>query len=98
MNHSATMRFVQRIRDLRAILRYLLQRQPTLLQPLRQRLALHAFHHQIVQTVLTSHVIQHADVRMVQAGDVFGFALEALPQCRIIGQMRRKNLEGDNAL
>ena len=32
MNHSAAMRFVQRIRDLRSILQYLLQRQRPFLQ------------------------------------------------------------------
>jgi len=43
----------------------------------------HALHHQIVDAVLASHVVQRADVRMVQTGDGLGFAFEALLADRI---------------
>jgi len=43
-------------------------------------------------------VVQRADVRMIQAGDNFGFTLEALAARRIISKMRRKNLDGDGAV
>jgi hypothetical protein len=43
-------------------------------------------------------VVQSADVRMIQAGNHFGLALEALAACRIVGKMRRKNLDSDGAV
>src|SRR5229473_1024288 len=52
VHNSRAMRFVQRIRDLRSILQYLLQRQRPFLQPFRQRLPFHALHHQIVHAIL----------------------------------------------
>ena len=42
-------------------------------------------------------VIQHADVRMIQAGNRFGFALEALLSNRIIRKLRRQDLDRHRA-
>ncbi len=42
--------------------------------------------------------MQRANVGMIQAGDGFGFALEALAERRIVGEMRRKNLYGYTAV
>jgi hypothetical protein len=39
-------------------------------------------------------VVEHANVRMIQTGDRSGFALEALPQLRIVGKLRGENLDG----
>src|SRR5467141_273175 len=54
--------------------------------------------HQELGAVLISHVVQHANMRMVQAGDRLGLALKALPQSWVVGEMRRKNLDGDSAV
>ena len=44
-----------------------------------------------------SNIMQDANVRMIQAGDGLRFLLEALAQCRIIGKVRGKDLDGDDA-
>jgi hypothetical protein len=43
-------------------------------------------------------VVERADVRMVQAGDGLCFALESVAQFGAIGEMSRKNLNGDNSI
>src|ERR1700680_645096 len=43
-----------------------------------------------------ANVVEGADVRMIQAGNCFGFALEALAQFSTIGKMRGQNLDGDD--
>jgi hypothetical protein len=45
-----------------------------------------------------SDIMQDANVRMIQAGDGLRFLLEALAQCRIIGKMGWKNLDGNDAV
>ena len=42
------------------------------------RLALHTFHHKVIDTVLVTDVMQRTDVRVIQAGDSLRFALEPL--------------------
>ena len=48
--------------------------------------------------VLTSDVVQRADVRMVQAGDGLRFALEALLHFGVVGEMRREDLDRHGAV
>ena len=43
-------------------------------------------------------VIKRANVRMIQAGNGAGFALEPFSQFRTVSKMRRQNLDGDNAV
>src|ERR1700680_4916522 len=43
-----------------------------------------------------ANVVEGADGRMIQAGNCFGFALEALAQFSTIGKMRWQNLDGDD--
>jgi hypothetical protein len=47
---------------------------------------------------LMTDVVQHADVRMIQAGDGFRFTLEALFAYWIGGKLRRQNLDRHSAL
>ena len=75
----------------------MLERERTFLQALRQRLAFHAFHDQIVDAVLMADVVQYTDVRMIQTGDGFGFTLEALLVGGIGRKTRRKNLDRHHA-
>jgi len=63
---------------LRTILQHLFQRERPFPEPLRQGLPFHAFHHQIIDSILMTHVVQNANVRMIQAGNRFGFPLEPL--------------------
>jgi len=77
---------------------HLFEWQRPFFESLRQRLAFDALHHQELRTVLSSNIVQHANVRVVQAGDCLGLALKTLPQNWIFGEMRRKNFDGDNAV
>ena len=45
-----------------------------------------------------AYVIENTDVRVLQVGDGFGFALEPLPHVRPVRQMRQQNLEGHDAV
>jgi hypothetical protein len=47
-----------------AVLQDQIDRKRAPFQPLRQRLAFHAFHHQIVHTALITHIMQSKNVRM----------------------------------
>src|SRR6267378_3439731 len=98
MHHAATVRFIEGIGDLRSKLQRLLQRQGPFFESLRQRLAFDALHYQELDAVLGSNVVQHANVRVTQAGDRFRFALKTLPQSWVIRKMLRKNLDGDGAV
>ena len=47
---------------------------------------------------LAADVVEGANVRMVQAGDRLGFALEPLLQIGISGDMRGQHFDGDSAV
>src|SRR6266403_1454472 len=98
VDHAVAVRFVQRIGNLAAEFKNLLERDRTLLQALRQRLAFETFHDEVVCSVLMANVVQHADVRVIQAGNGFGFALETLLANGIIRELRRQDLDGDRAV
>jgi hypothetical protein len=98
MHHTTAMRIIQCIRDLRTQLEHLLQRQRPLLQTLGQRFALDALHHQVVDSVLMTDVMQHANVWMIQVRDGFRFALEPLLANRITRKLLRKNLDRNGAI
>ena len=82
---------------LRTILQHLFQRERPFPEPLRQGLPFHAFHHQIIDSILMTHVVQNANVRMIQAGNRFGFPLEPLLPDRVTGELCRQNFDGDGA-
>ena len=45
-----------------------------------------------------ANVVERADVRMIQTGNRFGFALETLAQFSTIGKMLWQNFDGDNSV
>jgi hypothetical protein len=49
-------------------------------------------------TVLRADVVEMADVRMIQRGNGAGFALKALLEFGIVGEMSGENLDGDSAI
>jgi len=98
VGHAVAVRLVERAGNLNPILQYLNRWQRSLFQSLGQRLAVQVFHDNEINAVLVADVVQRADVRMIQAGNNFGLALEALTACRIVSKMRRKNLDSDGAV
>jgi hypothetical protein len=95
---TLAVRLVQRVGNLDGELQYLLYRQRTFLQPLRQRLAFQILHYEEINSVLMADVVEDADVWMIQAGDGLCFALKSLAQLGTIGKMRRQNFDGNNAI
>src|SRR5260370_31992522 len=95
---AATVGFVERIGDLRAVFQGLIEWERTLFQPLGESFTFDALHHQIIGAILLADVMERADVWMVQAGDGFRFAFEALLANRIRAELRGKDLDGDAAL
>ena len=59
--------------------------------------AFDAFHHKIVQAILAADIVKHANVRMIQPGDRFRFALKTLLACRIGTHLLGENLYGHGA-
>jgi hypothetical protein len=98
MRHAVAVRLVEGAGNLGPVLKHLRHWQRPLFQPRRQRLSFQVFHDNKINAVLPADVVQRADVGMIQAGDGFGLALETLPACRIVGEMRRKNLDGNSAV
>ena len=56
------------------------------------------FHHQVIDAVLMADVVERADVRMIQAGNGAGFAIESLANFRRVGYALRENFDGDGAV
>src|SRR5215467_14982015 len=98
MNDAAAMRPVERIGDLCAEFQYLLKREWAFLQPFGQRLSLHALHHQKIDAVLLTDIMEHTNVRVIQTGNDLGFSFESLLADRVGGKMARENLDGHISL
>ena len=98
MHHALSMSLVQRVGDLDGVPQSLVERQGTFLQPVGQRLTLEVLHDQEVDPVLFTDVMERADVRMIQARDRTGLALEALLELGMVGEVSRKHFDGDGAI
>jgi hypothetical protein len=68
------------------------------LETLRQRLTFDTLHHQVVDPVLLSNVMQDANMGMIQAGNGFCFAFKPLFADRIASEVCRQYLDGPCAL
>ena len=66
------------------------------LQPLFERLAFEVLHHQKVVVRVGPDVVQDADIGVIEAGDRLRLAVEALFHFRILREMRRHDLDGDD--
>jgi len=98
MDDPLLVRPLERIGDLGRVAQHLLRRQRAALQALGQRLALEQLHHEVVDPVLGPHVVERANVGMVEAGDGAGLALEALPERGVGSEVGGKDLDRDGAL
>ncbi len=62
-----------------------------------QRLSFEVFHHQEGLPVLLAHIVNSADVRVIERGGGSRLALEPFPRGRIAAPFRRKKFGSDNA-
>ena len=98
MHDSTAMRRLQARRDLSSITQDLIQRQRPTPQTLGQRLAFQQLHHEIAHAILRAHVMQLANVRMIQRRDGARLTFEALSCISLVGHVSRKNLDGNAAV
>jgi hypothetical protein len=84
--------FIECVGNLNGVFQFLIHREGTFHQPSSQCLAFEIFHHQEIGFVLVAYIVESADVGMIQAGNGFGFTLEALAQFGSIGKMIRQIL------
>jgi len=89
---------VEGIGDLAPVLEGERVRQRSSCEPLRQRLSFEKLHHQEVRSVLTSDVVESADVRMVQPRDGPRLPVQPLTPVLFSGKFGGKDLDGDGAL
>ena len=62
-----------------------------------QVLALEQLHRHVQPALGLAQVVDRDDVRMAEAADRLGLAVEALVQLVLVAQLRREHLEGDDA-
>ena len=84
---------LERLADLRDDRQRLLGRQPPGLLDLAQVAAVHEFHHQVMQRARLPEIMHGDDVRMVQAGQGAGFAVEPLGKAGVACCGRRQDLQ-----
>ena len=78
MSDAAAMRFVERVGNVGAESQYLIEKQGAFFKALGESFSFDAFHYEVVDAVLLADVMQNANVGMVQTGNGFCLALEAL--------------------
>ena len=78
MHDPLPVRLVERVGDLGCEPQGLLERQRTLSQPIRECLAFEKLHHQVLDAVLVSDVVERADVGVRELRDRLRLALEPL--------------------
>jgi hypothetical protein len=67
-------------------------------KPRGERLAFQVLHDEIGDAVVLAHVVQRADVWMIELRDRAGLAIEALAELRIQRERFGEDLDGDRAL
>src|SRR5271167_1127612 len=98
MDDSLAVGFIQSVGDLRGVAQQLSSWERALRDARGQRLAFEIFHHQVLDAVLIADVVEHADVRMAEAGNGARLALEALANFGRVGYALREDFDGDGAV
>ena len=98
MHDTSTMGDFQSFGDFNSNLQQLRERQRAPAQALGKRLPVEELHDQEVGTLLRAHIVEMADLRMIQRGNGTSFALETLLEFGIGGKMSRENLDGNGAI
>ena len=83
MHDAGQVCLVECLGDLDCHLQRVLELERPASQAVRERLAHEVFEHEVVGAALMAHVIQRADVLMLETGDGFGFPLEPGLEIRV---------------
>ena len=93
VDDSVAMRMVECISNLDGEAQDQIERQRTSREALRQRLSLDVLHHDELNAVLFTDIVEGTDVRMVHLGDGPGLALEPLDGLGILRPVRLQDLD-----
>ena len=107
VDDTVTMRGAERVCDLGGVAHHVAKRE-TLPpgtarvsaqsgEPHRQGLSLHVLHHQVVNSVGVTDIVQDADVRVIQRGNRACLTFKPMLQIGSWRKMLRENLDGDRA-
>jgi hypothetical protein len=97
MRNALPVRLVERIGDLGRDLQRLIEGERALLEAHGERLAVEMGHDQVVSAVHRAHIVDAADVGMIQCGNSACLALEADPRVGIARDLGRKDLDRHGA-
>ena len=92
MHDAMAVRVIEGAGNLDGIAQCLVERQRPLLQPLRESIAFQILHDQVINVVLLAHIVERADIRVIQAGNRAGLTLEAFAELRLSGKDARAGL------
>src|SRR5262245_28838842 len=98
MDQSVPVDLIQRIRNLDRILDDIIYRQCASFEPLREGFSFQVFHDEIVEPVLVSDIMNHANVRVVESRYGLRLASKALVDFRLLGNILEKNLDRNIAV
>src|SRR5262249_13671600 len=97
INYALAVRLVEGVGDPDAVLQGLLQRKRALGETLRERLSREQLHDEILRVLLSSDVVERADMGMRKLRDGSRLALEALADLGRSRQAFREDLDRDLA-
>ncbi len=97
MHDARAVRSVEGVRDLRAELDDVGQRQRPLRDARGERLAVYQFHHQEIGVAFTADIEERADMGMVERRNRLRLALEARADLGMLRKMAGQHLHGDVA-
>ena len=98
MDDAVSMRVVESTGDLDCMCQRDVERQRPLFQTRRERVALEELHDEVVSLVMTTDVVQRADVRVREGGNRPGFAGESGPLLFVKCEVDRENLDRHRAI
>ena len=98
MDDALLVRRLERFRNLLRNRQRLLDRHGAARQPLRQILALDEFHHEGLDALGVLQPVNGCDVRMIQRGKDFRFALQPRHSFRVSRERLGQDLDGDVAI
>ncbi len=99
VHHAVPVRVGQSGEDLFADLQHLVRREFSLpAQAILQRLALDVLHHDEIGLAFAAAVNHADDVRVIQVGEDRRFPLEPLDEELVLGEIFRKDFDGDGAV
>ena len=98
VNHAMPMGLIQRVCDLNAVTKRLIDWERPLCNARRQILALQIFHDEIVEAIMRANVVYRADMRVAECRHRAGFALETLAVFGVAGKVWSQHLDRDGAV